>query len=261
MYSPLRALFLVLNLLGWSTLVFFGTASLVAPARALPIAFPMIHNADYAPAPNASTPVFAQHVSPGSPMVRRDVLDSIEQLGAAGEAIQRRDINTVLGDINILNNYYVQMTQHASNFHQLAQEPASSRSANFEQQSANEVSGFHTNLLGFQNTLAELGADKGLANYDRDDDIETLMKDLVNANKYLLNDIDEMVYDIPGLGPTLGPIVYEIKCILDEVLDTVENLTDAIINAIKPLLQGLIGDASQTACNSGIQLAGLCVLV
>lgn len=88
---------------------------------------------------------------------------------------------------------------------QLSQEPASSRSANFEQQSANEVSAFHTNLLGFQNTLAELGADKGLANYNRDDEIETLMKDAINANKYLLNDIDRMVYDIPGLGPTLGP--------------------------------------------------------
>lgn len=116
MYLPLRALFLVLNVLGWSTLVFLGSVSLVAPAHALPVAFPMIHNADYAPAPNASTPVFAQHVSPGTPMVRRDVLESIEQLGAAGQAIQRRDINTVLGNINILNNYYAQMTQHASNF-------------------------------------------------------------------------------------------------------------------------------------------------
>ena len=40
-----------------------------------------------------------------------------------------------------------------------------------------------------------------------------------------------------------------------------ENLTDAIINAIEPLLQDLIGDASQTACNSGIQVAGLCLVL
>ena len=117
MYSPLRALFLVLNLLGWTALVFLGTTSVVVPAYALPVAFPTIRDANYAHAPNASAPVFAQHVSPGTP--RRDFLDSVEQLGAAGEAIQRRDINTVLGNINILNNYYVQMTQHASNFREL----------------------------------------------------------------------------------------------------------------------------------------------
>ena len=56
-------------------------------------------------------------------------------------------------------------------------------------------------------------------------------------------------------------VVYEIKCILDELLDAVENLTDAIINAISPLLQGVIGDASRTACNSGIAVAGLCLLL
>ena len=70
------------------------------------------------------------------------------------------------------------------------------------------MSGFHSSLLGFQSTLAELGADKGLANYDKDNDLETVLKDLVNSVKYLLSDIDDMVYDIPGLGPTLGPSKY-----------------------------------------------------
>ncbi|KIP11960.1 hypothetical protein PHLGIDRAFT_17778 [Phlebiopsis gigantea 11061_1 CR5-6] len=226
----------------------------------------MVHNADFASAPNASTPVFSPRVSPGTPSGKRDVLDSIEQLGAAGNALPagspiRRDINTVLGDINILNNYYTQMSQHAGNFRRLSQTPKSARGQNFEQQSADEATAFHTNLLGFQNTLAQLGADKGLANYDKDDDLETVLKDLVNSVKYLLSDIDDMVYDIPDVGPILGPIVYQIKCLLDEVLDAVENLTDAIINAVKPLLQGVIGDASRTACNSGIQIAGLCLVL
>ncbi|GJE86108.1 hypothetical protein PsYK624_021880 [Phanerochaete sordida] len=257
MYSPLRALFLVLNVLGWSVLVFLGTVSLVAPVHALPVAFPAVRSTNYAPAPNASHPLFVPH----APVSRRDVLDSVEQLGALGTAVQPRDINTVVGDINILNNYYTQMTRHAENFHQLAQQPESSRSAGYEQESANELSSFHSNLLGFQNTLAQLGADKGLANYDRSNDLETLLKDLVNANKYALSDVDDFVYKIPTLGPTLGPIVYEIKCILDEVLDAVENLSDAIINAIEPLLQDLIGTATATACNSGLQLAGLCLVL
>ena len=50
-----------------------------------------------------------------------------------------------------------------------------------------------------------MAADKGLANYDKDDELETVLKDLVNAVKYLLNDITAMVYQIPGVGPTLGP--------------------------------------------------------
>ena len=57
------------------------------------------------------------------------------------------------------------------------------------------------------------------------------------------------------------PVVYEIKCILDEVMDAVENLTDAIINALEPLLQDIIQVASQTACASGLQILGLCVLL
>lgn len=56
-------------------------------------------------------------------------------------------------------------------------------------------------------------------------------------------------------------VVYQIKCILDEVLDAVENLTDAVINAIQPILQSVIVDASKTACNSGIQVAGFCLVL
>lgn len=72
------------------------------------------------------------------------------------------------------------------------------------------MTGFHTNLLGFQTVLAEFGADKGLANYDRTNDLETLLKNLVNLNKNALSAIDILVYNIPLLGPILGPS----KCIL-----------------------------------------------
>lgn len=291
MYSLSRALFVV-HVLGWTLLVLLGTAPFVPLASAVPVPLPMYRDADFASAPNASTSVLAQHVSPGTPSAKRDFIDSIEQLGAVGSNLPR-DINTVLGDINILNNYYGQMRVHSANFRRsttprlvavsdafsgrLAKQPASARSENFQQESADELTGFHTNLLGFQNTLAELGADKGLANYDKSNDVETLLKNMINSVKYMLSDIDDLVYEIPGLGPTLGPstfcmlsvtrradptpsVVYEIKCILDEVLDAVENLTDAIINAITPLLQSLIGDASQTACNSGLALAGICLI-
>ena len=125
-----------------------------------------------------------------------------------------------------------------------------------------------------------MGSDKGLANYDKNNALETLLKKVVNANKYLLNDVDKMVYQLPAVGSTLGPselsfqclviiqqlmctvqVVYEIKCILDELLDAVENLTDAILNDIQPLLAPLIQQATSAACNSGLQIAGLCILL
>jgi len=53
--------------------------------------------------------------------------------------------------------------------------------------------------------------------------------------------------------------MYEIKCILDDLLDAVENLSDATINAIQPLLQVVIGKAITATCRSGVQVAGLCI--
>lgn len=53
--------------------------------------------------------------------------------------------------------------------------------------------------------LAQLGADKGLANYDKNDDLETLLKDTVNANKNALSATTAIVYNIPTIGPVLGP--------------------------------------------------------
>lgn len=87
----------------------------------------------------------------------------------------------------------------------MCQDPTARKSENFKTQSTNEVTAFHSNLLGFKSVLQELGADKGLANYDRTNDLETLLKDLVNATKYLLNDIYELVNGDSTLGPTFGP--------------------------------------------------------
>ena len=58
---------------------------------------------------------------------------------------------------------------------------------------------------GFTSLLAQLGSDKGLANYDKTDSLETLLKNVVNANKDLLKNVTEMSYAIPGLGSTVGP--------------------------------------------------------
>jgi len=255
MHSPFRTVLLGVNVLVFALLVVVGTPAAVKPAVASPV--PFVQNSDYALQPyNTSSAVLVKHVQEDSNK-KRDSFPSVDATGDR-KTSQPRDINTVLGDINILNNYYTQMSSHAANFRQLSQHYESTQ--DFNTQSADEVTAFRENLGGFQDVLAQLGADKGLANYNSDDALETLLKNVVNANKYLLSDVDEMVYKLPAVGGILGPLVYDIKCILDETLDALENLTDAIINAIEPILQGIISDASRTACNSGIAVVGLCIL-
>ena len=60
-------------------------------------------------------------------------------------------------------------------------------------------------MLGFQTALAKAGSDKGEANYDNTNDLETILKNTVNLNKNALSAVSVMVYNIPGLGPILGP--------------------------------------------------------
>lgn len=87
----------------------------------------------------------------------------------------------------------------------LAGQPEAERSSDFNQQYASAISEFHENFLGFQTVLGELAADKGLANYNQASEMETALKDTVNAVKYILNDTYELINGIPGLGPVLGP--------------------------------------------------------
>ena len=112
-------------------------------------------------------------------------------------------------------------------------------------------------MLGFQTALAKAGSDKGEANYDRTNSLETVLKDTVNLNKNTLTAVTVVSYNIPGLGPILGPstfqyplrprvlklpfisVVYDIKCVIDDILDTVENIGDATLNDLRPILEAL----------------------
>ncbi|KAG0708872.1 hypothetical protein DFH29DRAFT_794713 [Suillus ampliporus] len=163
--------------------------------------------------------------------------------------------------LSLLRNYHSQALQHAANYHNLASNATSTSASNpaFQQQASTELSGFNTNFQGFTTVLAELGGDKGVANLDPTNNLETLLESIVNANKDVLTVTYNLVVSLPIVGPILGPIVYELKCALDDLLDIVENLTDAIINAIQPLLQAVLGKAVTATCASGVQVAGLCI--
>ena len=62
-------------------------------------------------------------------------------------------------------------------------------------------------MLGFQTALAQ--TDKGLANHDDTNDLETLVKATVVLNKNVLDAVDVALYNCPVLGPILGPSTFQ----------------------------------------------------
>ena len=150
----------------------------------------------------------------------------------------------------------------------------------FRDDAARELRGFRDNMGRAQGLLSDLGRDKGLANYDRNNDLETLLKDIVNLNKDTLSAVTDIVYEIPILGPILGPrkcphilasvpsdsptgtpVVAEIKCIIDDVLNAVENVVDGLLNTLGITAQwrGLRRDYVSALCGGNLQIAGLCL--
>lgn len=125
---------------------------------------------------------------------------------------------------------------------------SSARKRDIAPQDANDaLDSFYIDLLGFRTLLKQLGADKGLLNYDPTNHMETLLKDDINLVKDTLTSVYKIVANIPVLGPrksgrslklggtNYGAVVYDIKCIVDEVLDAVENITDGILNSLPQL--------------------------
>ena len=63
----------------------------------------------------------------------------------------------------------------------------------------------HDALAGFESIFSQLGADKGLANFDQSSELESLLKSLVNSMKNLLSSMTTLTENIPGLGPAVAP--------------------------------------------------------
>lgn len=104
MRSPFRTILLGLNVLALTLLVTVGTPVAITPASAAPV--PLVPSTDY-----AASPVLVKHVQQEDGVSKRS--DSSDNVL---DNIRPRDINTVLGNINILNNYYTGMSTHAANF-------------------------------------------------------------------------------------------------------------------------------------------------
>ncbi|KAL5518926.1 hypothetical protein ACEPAH_609 [Sanghuangporus vaninii] len=266
----MRSLILAISFVLIATLLSAPTAK--ASALALPAPYPMpFRNADYnnhlASLPHATrhdidksrtiavssklnhnAPVNSSSVRRGySARTYRQSLD-----------ISRRDFNLLLDS---LGGHRDDAVANSLELQNMASQSASQdeNDSAFQQGAASRFSSFSSNTQGFSDLFGQLAADKGLANYDKGNELEVMLKDVINANKDALSAVTALVYNIPDLGPILGPIVYEIKCIVDELLDLTENLTDGIFNDMKPMLQGLLGQAAGMTCASQFKVLGLCL--
>ncbi|KAI0778180.1 hypothetical protein BD413DRAFT_464729 [Trametes elegans] len=227
----------------------------------------MPHIADYAAQPpaRANNTAAPQTERAHTPLVERKGVEMGDHTTSDSSTVLPRNMDTdtaILNNINILGNMYSQMNDHSSVMNELASESSTEGdNDDVRQQAVSEFTAYHDSLLGVQTVLARLGADKGLANYDRNDDLETMLKNIINTVKNTLSALNILIANIPGIGPVLGPIVYEVKCILDDILNAVENITDGLLNDLEPLLADVIGQATTTACNSGFQLGDLCLVI
>ncbi|KAJ7092740.1 hypothetical protein C8R44DRAFT_750239 [Mycena epipterygia] len=125
----------------------------------------------------------------------------------------------------------------------------------FQQKCATALTSYKTTFARYQSALEDLSTGAGLTCYDRADDVETLIKAIINYHKEILACTTDLVNALPLLGPILGPIVYDIKCLVEELLDATEVLTDCILNLIAPLLQALgLSAVTDLLCSIGLCL-------
>lgn len=150
--------------------------------------------------------------------------------------------------------------------------------SSYQQNAASKFSSYQQNSQGVDGILGQMATDKGLANYDKNDELETALKDYINSNKDAMAAVNNLIQNNPALASILGPsefatfspptmmshqsafsVVYEIKCIVDDLLDITENLTDGLLNSLQPLLTGLSGNAGSMTCSSQLKALGFCL--
>jgi hypothetical protein len=122
----------------------------------------------------------------------------------------RRYLNQAMEHSNKLSMYFVialviiHLPRHAESLARQSPNVAQN-DVKFQGDCTSQLLAYQTNLLDFQEVLARLDSDKGLANYDPSDPLETLLKDMINMNKDTLRCCVDIVKNVPGLGPVLGP--------------------------------------------------------
>ncbi|KAF9229296.1 hypothetical protein BS17DRAFT_14441 [Gyrodon lividus] len=130
--------------------------------------------------------------------------------------------------------------QSAAQFHQLATQPNAQSDPEFQQRASSSLTEFHGHVLAAQNTLSELAAGKGLANFDAKAQLEVIIKEIANLIKEVLSDVTTLIGEVPVVGPILEPVVFQIKCVVVDLIDASENFLDGVFNILAPIVDPLL---------------------
>lgn len=235
-------------------------------ALAAPVAQPSFPVADYShnlgPSSRPAKNMRVKHAA-GS-----ELSDAVKSSRSASIAPQETDASAPerrqLDQFTLLNNHYHSARKNAATYKRLAAQsssPSAAQDAEFQQKCATALNNFQLDILGIKEILETAGADRGLQNYDRQSDVQTTLKNVVNLNKDVLKATAILVDNLPVLGPILGPIVYQIKCLLELTLDAIENLTDGLMNStVAPLLRALLPMfVGAPDCDNKISILDICI--
>ncbi|KAG6857575.1 hypothetical protein H0H87_000174 [Tephrocybe sp. NHM501043] len=138
-----------------------------------------------------------------------------------------------------LAHYHQAAKQNTKNLKRLAAQSTAAKANDvaFQKKCTNQLKTFHTNVLMQQATISAIqeakhSSPKGLANYDKDSSLETLLKDIINLHKEALTATYVLAKNLPILGPVLGP---------NTLLNSSQELVDGLLNDLLPPIRKLLG--------------------
>ncbi|OSX67585.1 hypothetical protein POSPLADRAFT_1030576 [Postia placenta MAD-698-R-SB12] len=253
MPSIARSVFLAVQVAAIATLVGMPMAVTPALGSPLPVALPVWRTYVDLSRRSDLGPGIAVKDPQGSSSSLSMGKHTVAEHNAMPVPTQKRDADADFSNnMNRLQSHYQKLNDDSNTMNTLLDLSSSQRGPDFNQQYYDAFSDLQAQLGGFQDAMAKIAADKGLANYDPNNVVETTLKNTINMVKYSLRTTVEIIKTLPVLGPRLAPIVIQLKCITDELLDAIENLTDGITNNVMPLLQ----DFGIQECDDGIEIFG-----
>ncbi|KAG6902865.1 hypothetical protein C0995_010034 [Termitomyces sp. Mi166 len=128
----------------------------------------------------------------------------------------------------------------------LAAQSASSRANNvaFQRKYITQLNTFHSNILKQQAALSAMVDEKhstigGRSDHNADHALEKLLRKVIMVDKQVLEDFGKLAEAVPVLGPYLAPVAYDVKCLVDAVLNYSR---DFLVGILKDLPPGIAND-------------------
>ncbi|GAA5972704.1 hypothetical protein JCM11641_002984 [Rhodosporidiobolus odoratus] len=182
-----------------------------------------------------------------------------------GSTLNLVSLDAILGSLNL---GATQMTEHEKNIKTMAAKARKYKktrmSSAFQDSVYRELKAYRgsaQSLPGLKEldaALRPLAGDQGLDNFNRDDPIQVAIRTINESAQNTLESINLIVFNLPVLGATLGPILYDIKCILEDLLNITQLQVDGLLNELTPELQGLTRNYRGSICRMTPSLYDWC---